>query len=408
MQVRDARDGGVVGVGHGARERPGAAHARGRPGRGAAGRPSVEDPWQASWTQFLGAAVAGIGEDDAEFGGKLTGSVAIDGRDVRLWDGFSINVGAEFVFGGSVNQSGTGTILPLNIAMMFPASGKEDIDVSLNFTQRFGGSSLMFGRINMLDTVVRTPLISGGGLEGFQHAALAAPPSELTPPWIFGAIWSRPSPRAIVTVGAWDVRSALNRTLVDSLFADGIAGMTSVTFPIRARGQPGFHGLTVMATSKRGLNLEDIGDLLLPPESERVLGEKRGGWFVKYAFQQFLWHDAANPSRFWGLFGHIGTWDANPTPMQWSMTLGLGGSPPLDGRPRDRFGVGFFRTSLSETLRDGLDPILDLDDEQGLEAFYTLEAIPHLRITGTVQWVDPAVRGVRNAVVAGLRTRVAF
>src|SRR5690606_854561 len=134
--------------------------------------------------------------DDAKVGGKLNASLGFDGEALRLWRGFTINVGGEFVFGSSANQSGARTLLPLNIAMMFPASGEEDFDLALNFTQRFRGSSLTFGKINMVDTLERTPLTSGGGLEGFQHAALGAPPSQLTPPWIFGALWSRPSPRA--------------------------------------------------------------------------------------------------------------------------------------------------------------------------------------------------------------------
>jgi porin len=181
--------------------------------------------------------------------------------------------------------------------MMFPASGKQDVDLALNFTQRFGGSSLTFGKINMLETVARTPLISGGGLEGFQHAALATPPSELTPPWIVGALWSKPTPRVVLSAGAWDVRSALNRNGLRAPFSEGIAGMTSFTFPIHAGGERGFHGFTLMATTKRGVDLEDLGDLLLPPESEHVRGEKRGGWHVKYFFQQFLWHDDTPPDR---------------------------------------------------------------------------------------------------------------
>jgi hypothetical protein len=56
--------------------------------------------------------------------------------------------------------------------------------------------------------------------------------------------------------------------------------MVTVTFPIRARGRPGFHGFTLMGTTKRGLDLQDIGDLLLPPDSEQVLAQKRGGWHV--------------------------------------------------------------------------------------------------------------------------------
>lgn len=364
--------------------------------------------FHASWTQFLGWAVEGQGQDVSRLGGKLATTMVFAGEALGLWDGFTVNVSGEFGFGRNVNQSGTGVILPLNTALVFPSNGEEDWDVSVNFTQRIGASSLTFGKINMLDNVARTPLVGGGGLEGFQHVALAAPPSELSPPTIFGAIWSRPSRRASVTVGAWDVTSALNRTGLDSPFSEGVAGMVSVVVPARLAGRRGFHGVNVMGTSKRGLDLRDIGDTFLPPESEAILGRKRGGWHVKYVVQQFLHEDPADPSRGWGVFGHIGTWDANPTPMQWSLTAGVTGTVPLQARPADRFGVGYFRSSFSRTLQEGLQPILVLGDEQGVEAFYTVEIVRRLRLTATGQWVSPAIEGVSNATVLALRTRVAF
>ena len=65
-------------------------------------------------------------------------------------------------------------------------------------------------------------------------------------------------------------------------------------------------------------------------------------------------------------------------------------------------------SSFSRTLRDGLEPILLLDDEQGLEVFYTAEIIKHLRVTGNLQWVDSAIHDAEKVLVWGLRTRVGF
>jgi porin len=90
------------------------------------------------------------------------------------------------------------------------------------------------------------------------------------------------------------------------------------------------------------------------------------------------------------------------------MTLGLGGSPPIASRGADRFGIGYFRSSFSHTLRDGLEPVLGLEDAGGLEAFYTVDVITHLRVTADVQWVDPAVRGSATVIAWSLRTHVAF
>lgn len=175
---------------------------------------------------------------------------------------------------------------------------------------------------------------------------------------------------------------------------------------VRARG-PWTRFLGAVVGGNAGEDAKVGGKLNASLEIDgTALRPKRGGWFVKYGAQQFLRQDAANPARGWGVFGHIGAWDANPTPMQWSATLGVGGSPPLASRPRDRFGIGCFRSSFSQALRDGLAPILRLDDEQGVEAFYTAEVVRRLRITGHVQLIDSAIRGVDRAVAIGLRTRV--
>lgn len=362
----------------------------------------------ASWTQFLGAALVGEGTSDPKLGGKLNGLATIDGRDLGLWEGFSINVSAEYVFGKSVNGSGTGTLFPLNTALAFPSNGDEDFDLSLNFTQQVGASSVTFGKINMLDVVAGTPLVGGGGLDAFQLVGLAASPSFLTPPTILGALWTRVTPGPVVTVGVWDVTSALNQTGLESPFDEGVAGMATVTFPTTTSRGRGIHTLSFMGTTKRGLDLNDIDVLLLPPESEAVLHDKRGGWFVKYAVQQYLWHDPANPARGWGVFGQVGAWDANPTPGSWAMTLGAAGAVPGARRPKDTFGAGFFRVALSRTLRRGLAPILDLGAEQGAEAFYTVGVTDHFRVTANAEWVDPAVRSVGSAMTLGVRTRVVY
>lgn len=157
----------------------------------------------------------------------------------------------------------------------------------------------------------------------------------------------------------------------------------------------------MFGNNKRGLDLNDIPGLFLPPESEVVLGEKRGAWHVKYAFQQYLWQDHDNPSRGWGLFGHAGVWDDNPSPMKWSMTLGITGSPPIESRPLDKFGIGYFHTSLSDALRRGLDPILELQDEYGLELFYTWQVATRLRLTPNVQIIESGIRAADTTAIVG-------
>src|SRR5690606_5639397 len=118
---------------------------------------------------------------------------------------------------------------------------------------------------------------------------LAAPPSLITPPTILGALLTTPTPLGTLTLGIWDTASAVNLSGLGDAFEDDVAGMVSLTVPRTLWGRNGFHHFTVFANDKRGLDLEDIPELLLPDESETVLRERRGAWHVKYAFEQYLW-----------------------------------------------------------------------------------------------------------------------
>ena len=110
----------------------------------------------------------------------------------------------------------------------------------------------------------------------------------------------------------------------------------------------------------------------------------------------------------WGFFGEFGLSDGNPTVQQWAGLAGLGGTSPLPARNDDRWGVGYFRNSLSEHLVEGLNPVLSLRDEQGMEVFYNIAVTPWLHITPDIQAVRPYMADYPTAVFAGLRTNIKF
>lgn len=124
--------------------------------------------------------------------------------------------------------------------------------------------------------------------------------------------------------------------------------------------------------------------------------------------QQFLWRDPVNPKRGVGLFGHIGLSSGTPDILDWSMTAGLAGSVPWAARPADRFGIGYFHFALAERLQTGLQPLLPVHQEQGVEVFYTAQIGPHVRLTAHSQLVDPVVRNVAKAAYVGLRAKADF
>lgn len=356
-------------------------------------------------TNFGTVQLAGDGDPNAWFSGKVDAYVSIRG-----WEGFTIDLQPEYTYGRNPNDSGNGALLPVNTASAFPINNKADFDMALSVSQRIDNATLTVGKINMVTRAAATPILGGGGREGFQALMLAAPISFNTPPMVLGGLLVVPTARTQVAIGLWDAQDATNRTDLHDAFQNGVAGFATVTVRKPWRGRMGFHHFTLGGTTARSLDLRSIPELIFPPGSGGATpSQRQGGWQARYAFQQFLWQDPAQPSRGWGVFGYASLWDGNPTLGRWSMALGVAGNPPFaSSRPEDRFGVGYYRFSPSSTLKRGVEPVFPLSDEQGLELFYTFAFSEHFLLTANLQFVDPAPRGYDNDVFAGIRTNIKF
>jgi porin len=355
-----------------------------------------------AFTNFAGADVAGGGNNQLRLGGRLDLYGAFP-----LGDRVTINVHPEVVYGENVNGNSDGSILPLNTALLLPSNGGEDFDLSVNATIRLGEkSSLMLGKINLLDLVARTPIVGGGGLEGFHNILIAAPPSGLVPPSLLGGILTVPT--SIGNFGFWifDPANQTNKTGFESPFSTGVTFLGSVTIPVKIGGQVGYQNLKASANTKTGFDLNDLPSLILPPGTV-LPGQTRGAWNISYSFQQYIWQSTTVAGLGWGLFGQFSASDGNPTPLDWSGFFGVSGNP-WPGRPADKFGVAYFRQSFSNVLVEVLAPVLEVSAEQGVEAFYTIPVGKAWRLTADVQFIDPAGATKPTAVVIGARLKAGF
>ncbi len=356
-------------------------------------------------TQFGQGLTQGEGSRDWESGGKADVFATFDGEKLGLWPGLFVSIHGELVYGNDVNTQGDGTVLPINTALAFPTLGGHDTDLSVVVTQVLNPSlSFSVGKFNMLDAAAKTPLIGGGGVDSFLNLSLAAPASGVTPPYLLGGILSYKTEPATFTLMVYDPRNAQNSDVITHPFEDGVTTSLSVAIPVSIGGRSGYQGFRAAYSTKDGLDLDSLPQFALPPESQNIL-TKEGYWYLAYSFQQYLFQNPTNPSEGWGVFGQVGVSDGNPNPVKWSGYLGIGGTGLFQGRPDDRFGIAYFRNGLSSDLKDGLKPLgSDLDDEQGMEAFYSYTVTPRFTLTVDAQVIDPGV-SEETAVILGLRAR---
>lgn len=363
-----------------------------------------------SITQFYQGLVRGDGDKSWQYGGKGDAVITFDGAKLGLWSGFFVTVHHEKVWGQDVNNQGDGSAFAINTALAFPRLGGHEQDTSVVVTQNFGEQvSLSVGKFNMLDAAAKTPLIGGGGINTFMHIAFAAPVSGVTPPYIVGGSLTVKTAPAIFTLLVYDPRNAQNWDVIENPFSEGTTTSLSITVPVKIAGLTGYQGVRGVYSTKRGLDLADVPQLLLPPEAQGVLGTEKGYWYFAYSFQQYLVQSASNPQDGWGVFGQFAISDGNPNPIQQSWYLGFGGSSFLPGRELDRWGIAYFDYKLSDDLLSGLSKLgIDLRNENGAEAYYNLAITPWFRLTANVEYIRPHLPQREDAVFLGLRSQVKF
>lgn len=87
---------------------------------------------------------------------------------------------------------------------------------------------------------------------------------------------------------------------------------------------------------------------------------------------------------------------------------GIGGTSPIPGRIRDKFGIGGFYNGYSRPLKDAINLLFPVEDESGVELFYNYAVMPWLRFTGDVQFISPPRKDRDTAIFTGIRAQIVF
>jgi porin len=374
-------------------------------------RPQLSDmgfTFNSKITQFFQGQAAGDGDPGPKYGGKADLMMRADLSKLGFWDGLALIVKGELNFGQSLNASG-GTLIPINTALYLPGNdGADYSDISsFFFTQQFGKNvSLMLGKINMIDAAAPKPYMGDSGIKGFWNLTFVAPPSSVVPPYLFGAIVSVKTEPANYTFMVYDPNDATNKNPLEDPFTDGVTVRGTVEFPVTLGGLPGHQSFTALYSTYPGTDFETIGTFI-PPFPPGTPGLKDERYYFNYAFDQQIFQSASNPKQVMGLFGQISLSDGNPTTIYWSALGGVSGTGMIPGRPADDLGLGVFYTALSSSLKDALPPVVGLDDEWGVEAYYDFALSPSASLGLDLQVIEPGL-GESTAVFLGMRLVTTF
>ena len=356
------------------------------------------------WSQFADLPVAGDAADIVRYGGKADLYLGIKGSTVGLDDSIELNLHPEFRYGEAAN--GAIGLLPSNSALFYPDDDGEQFDLSVNVTKTWqNGTSLTVGKVNVLDLAAQLPITGGGGIEGFQNLAYALPPSAIVPGSITGALLSVPTKKALLRVWVFDPDIVSQRSGFDDLFGNGVGMLASVTVPVKIGGRTGYYALKLAGSTRSNIAARSLPPVLVPAPGSGF-GDGRGEFAAILAGSQYISGGPGDPAGGIGIFGQVYVSAGDPTFLDVSGQFGITGNPP--GRPQDRFGLGWYRYSLTDGLVDALAARVALEDEEGIEAFYTFGLSQRFRFTANLQVIDSAVVARDTGVLAGLRLVTVF
>jgi porin len=357
---------------------------------------------------YLGVASGGL-EQEFRYAGRGDYVMNVDMGKLAGREGLFVKLRAEHRFGEPLSGA-TGALLPPNVAADLPVPDSEDIYLTnVLFTQALSESFAVFaGKLDTFDGDVNA-FAHGRGKTQFSNIGLVTNPAllRIVPYSTLGTgfvILQEGEP--LFTFTALNPTDTARTSGFDELFAEGVTLIGELRLPTQFFGKPG-HQLFGGAWSSRDyVSLGQDPRIVLP---DIPIARQSGSWAMYWNFDQYLIADRSNPSDGWGVFGRAAIADDSANPIAWFLSFGVGGNSPLDSRPSDTFGIGWFYNDTSDQIGPLLQAALGpIGDGQAIELFYNIAVTPWFRLTPDLQWIDSARRRVDDALVAGLRGQIIF
>ncbi|MEB3168801.1 MAG: hypothetical protein VKK97_08725, partial [Synechococcaceae cyanobacterium] len=177
-------------------------------------------------------------------GGRIDALFDLDTAKLGLWRGGGFHAHLELE-GGRIPGFRGGALWPVNTGAILPLSSPEEVEAtSLYYSQRWGGTSLLLGKINVIDLLANDPFFGGWGIDRFMNLAFVAPPSGVVPPVIMGGVLSQQIGEVGLSAMVFDPSDQTTNYGLDGLFQDGVNVSLSAQWNGRAFGRASNLGLT--------------------------------------------------------------------------------------------------------------------------------------------------------------------
>lgn len=359
-------------------------------------------------TQFYFGTVSGGVDETARYGGHGDYVANMDLGKMGVHQGLFIKLRAEHRFGQSIGEP-SGVLLPPTLATELPVADSRDLYLTnVLFTQflseKFG---LYAGKLDTLDGDANA-YASGRGITQFSNTAFIANPIALrTVPYSSlgcGFVILGEGQEPLFNFLLMNPTDTADSAGFDELFAEGVTMSAELRFPTPFLGKPGHQLFGATWSNREYVSIGQDPRILLP---NVPINRANGSWSAYWNTDQALWVDSKNPARHWGYFARAGIADDATNPINYLLSVGLGGASPL--RTGDTFGIGYYYSGTSDKIGPLLPALLGpIGDGQGVEIFYRSQLTECISITPDFQWLSQARQQLDDAYLLGLRMNIAF
>jgi len=359
-----------------------------------------------SITQVGQGVVAGGKNGEWEYGGRGDFILNLDSGKLGLWPGGFFNFEMEGNWGRAINNK-TGALMPVNTNQIVPEPPGGIFGVpAWNFTQFLSPyAGLTIGKYATItaNSGDMNEFAHGKGDTNFMNLAFNFNPLiAFTVP--YSALGT-----GVIVLPTKDPKQAIVSLLVlqanGNPTVSGFGDLNGNDIVVAAEGRVrtdffGFTGHQDFGTSFSNKKFVSIDQRLDRDVIEnRDLQRKKGSWNIWYNFDQYLYEPKKGVDQGIGLFMRLGVSDGNPDFMKFFSSFGMGGKGMFEGRPNDKFGVGFYFINVNNpTINGPLQSRKFLRNETGLEAFYDVAITPWLFLTPDLQVLTGAQKKTTSLV----------
>ncbi len=356
-------------------------------------------------SQFVDVPVSGDARSLARYSGRIDGYIEVNSSVYGGPSNLTIKLRPEYTWGQDSN--GQVGLIPGNTALFRPEnSGDFDLSASLLWKWN-SGATLEVGKMNLLDTSGALPIVASDGHFGFQNLGIALPPTAVVPNTLTGAMLTVPKGKMIYRAWVFDPDSQYQRTGFETAFESGVAFMAAAARRVSIDNKPGIVNLAIVGSTRDSFAQDILPRALTPPPQPfGTFGNESGELAMQLSYYQFVKLYPEARGKGWGILARFQASMGDPTFLDYSGYFGISGNPRF--RPQDRFGLAYFQYSLTDELVDDIAFRLGIEDETGVEAFYTHQIFDSVGLTANVQVVDSAVAFRDTGVTVGARLTTVF